>query len=205
MDELYNKCLEYDFEELFERKGYSYFSRGIYNMNIIGVRSNNDNVVTNKYDDYLVLIWNTPTGQTRRHVYTITTEPGLYYMTKSLLNPKGTAILVPGQYKGCYQLGMHQGKYKAMCQKKPVRVYRDNNRDEIYDMNPDKIDSGMFGINIHRSDELKIAISVNKYSAGCQVFQDPVQFASFIRICEKQLRYYPNSFTYTLILEQDMV
>lgn len=202
---LYNRCLKYDFEKLFEKKGYTYFLRGAYNLNIIGIRSNNNNKVTNKYDDYLVVIWNTPTGQTRRYVFNITTEPGLYYISKKQLNPKGTAILVPGQYRGCWQIGKHKNKYKALCQKKPVKVYRDNNFDEIYDMNPETIDTGIFGINIHRSDEFKIYIDVDKWSAGCQVFQNPSQFKSFMSLCEKQCKLYGNSFTYTLITEEDMI
>lgn len=202
---LYNKCLKYDFEKLFKKKGYAYFTKGAYNLNIIGVRSNNNNKVTNKYDDYLVLIWNTPTGQTRRQLYSITTEPGLYYMNKNLLNPKGTAILVPGQYRGCWQIGKHKGKYFALCQKKPVKVYRDGNHDEVYDLKPETIETGIFGINIHRSDELKVCVNVNAWSAGCQVFQYSSGFKSFMQYCEKQKELYGNSFTYTLINEEDLV
>ena len=205
MANLYNVCLKYDFEALFKKKGYAYFTQGVYNLNIIGVRSDNNNKVTNKYDDYLVVTWNTPEGQTRRQVYPITTEPGLYYISKKLLNPKGTAILVPGQYRGCWQIGKHRGKYKALCQKKPVKVYRDNNLDEVYDLNSETIESGIFGINIHRSDELKIYNLVNKWSAGCQVFQYASHFTAFMKKCEKQAELYGNSFTYTLVEEKDLV
>lgn len=201
---LYNKCLKCDFEKLFEEKGYVYFTKGAYNLNIIGVRSNNNNKVTNKFDDCLVLLWNSPCGKRQRRLYDITTEPGLYYMSKNLLNPKGTAILVPGQYRGCWQLAKHQNRYKALCQKKPVCVYRDNNFDEIYDMKPETIEKGLFGINIHRSDEFKVREDINKYSAGCQVFKDPKQYEVFIENCEKQAKLYGNSFTYTLIKEEDI-
>ena len=34
---LYNKVKDYDFEALFKKKGYSYFTKGAYNLNIIGV------------------------------------------------------------------------------------------------------------------------------------------------------------------------
>ena len=50
------KCKSFDFEKLFEKKGYAYFNKGNYNLNIIGVRSNQNNKVTNKYDDCLVVI-----------------------------------------------------------------------------------------------------------------------------------------------------
>lgn len=204
MAKLIDKCKTYDFEKLFKSKGYAYFKNGNYNLNIIGVRKNNNNKVTNLYDDVLVLIYNTPTQKNVRQVYTITTEPGTYYMAKDLGNPKGTAILVPGQYRSTWQLGLHRGKYKALCQRKPVKVYRDGNKDMKYDLNPNKIDNGIFGINIHRSDKLWTRTTVDKYSAGCQVFNNPNEFNAFIRFCEKQRELYGNNFTYTLINEEDL-
>ena len=144
--QLHIKCKSYDFEALFKKKGYAYFTNGNYNLNIIGVRSNQNNKVTNKFDDCLVVIYNTNNGL-KRQVYTITTEPGLKFM-KAPINCKGTAILAPGQYRGAYKIDKHRGKYDALCQRnKPVKVYRDNNRDMVYDYNPGSTDIGMFGIN----------------------------------------------------------
>ena len=199
---LLTKCATYNFEKLFKEKGYAWFTKGNYNLNIIGIRSNNNNKVTNQYDDILVVDYNTGNGH-KRVCYTITTEPGKYYM-HNLGNPKGTAILVPGQYRGCWQIGLHRGKYKALCQKKEVKVYRDNNKNLIYDINPETIDNGIFGINIHRSNESWTRNTIDKYSAVCQVFNNPVEFNAFIRLCEKQKELYGNSFTYTLICEEDM-
>ena len=198
---LFTKCTTYNFEKLFKAKGYAWFTKGSYNLNIIGIRSNN-NKVTDKYDDILVVDYNTDNGH-KRVCYTITTEPGKYYM-QNLCNPKGAAILVPGQYRGCWQIGLHHGKYKALCQRKAVKVYRDNNKDMIYNMTPKSIDKGIFGINIHRSNKTCICDTIDKYSAGCQVFNDPVEFNAFMRLCETQRKLYGNTFTYTLINEEDM-
>lgn len=198
---LFTKCTTYNFEKLFKDKGYAWFTKGSYNLNIIGVRSNN-NKVTDKYDDILVVDYNTDNCH-KRVCYTITTEPGKYYM-QNLCNPKGAAILVPGQYRGCWQIGLHHGKYKALCQRKAVKVYRDNNKDMIYNMTPKNIDKGIFGINIHRSNKTCICDTIDKYSAGCQVFNDPVEFNAFMRLCEAQRKLYGNTFTYTLINEEDM-
>ena len=198
---LFTKCTTYNFEKLFKDKGYTWFTKGSYNLNIIGIRSNN-NKVTDKYDDILVVDYNTDNGH-KRVCYTITTEPGKYYM-QNLCNPKGAAILVPGQYRGCWQIGLHHGKYKALCQRKAVKVYRDNNKDMIYNMTPKNIDKGIFGINIHRSNKTCICDTIDKYSAGCQVFNDPVEFNAFMRLCETQRKLYGNTFTYTLINEEDM-
>lgn len=204
MATLIDKCKTYNFEKLFKAKGYAYFKHGNYNLNIIGVRKNNNNKVTNLYDDVLVLIYNTPTQKNVRQVYSITTEPGTYYMVKQLGNPKGTAILVPGQYRSTWQLAMHRGKYKALCQRAKVKVYRDGNKNMTYDLDPHKVFEGIFGINIHRSNEGWTRNTVDQYSAGCQVFNNPKEFDAFIRFCEKQKEIYGNSFTYTLINEEDM-
>lgn len=202
----FNSICEYaDYEKIFSKKGYAYFTRGAYNLNIIGIRSNNKNKVTNLFDDLLVVAYRTPTGKWQRVVYPITTEPGLYYMTKKILNPKGTAILVPGQYRGCWEIGKHKGEYKALVQKKPVKVYRDGNKDETYNIDYTRIDNGVFGINIHRSNEFIKAVYVNSYSAGCQVFADPKDFRRFLTLCEKQRELYGNSFTYTLLNEEDLL
>ena len=202
---LYVKLQTYDFKKLFAKKGYAFFTKGAYNLNIIGVRSDNNNIVTNDFDDVIVVTYNTPSGKNKRFVAFITTEPGLYYVKHKLLSPKGTAILVPGQYRGCWQIAKHQGKYLALCQKKPIKVYRDNNRDEVYDLNPETIETGIFGINIHRSCEFGQSIKINKWSAGCQVFRRAEEFASFMSLCKKQSELYGNSFTYTLINAKDML
>lgn len=200
----YNKCLNYNFEELFKRKKYKFFTKGNYNVNIIGIRSINSYKVTNKFDDVLILDYNTEVGH-KRKIYTITTKPGLSVM-RNPINKKGTAILVPGQYCNTYSIGLHKGKYKALCQNlKPVKVYRDIDKDEMYDLYPETIENGMFGINIHRSNETYTRESVDGYSAGCQVFNNPKDFISFMRVIEKSKTIYGNSFTYTLITEDDLI
>jgi hypothetical protein len=199
---LYSKVKEYDFEELFKKKGYAYFTNGAYNLNIIGVRAAGRNI-TNSFDDVLVLIYKSPSGQWQRQIYNITTDPGRYYM----LNPttrKGTAILVPGQYRGAYQIDKHRGKYLALCQRKPVKVYRDNNKNQIYDWDINSLDEGMFGINIHKAGRL--SQRVDTWSAGCQVFASETDFKAFMNYCTKQIQNkLGDKFTYTLLKEEELV
>ena len=126
--ELINKCKKYDFKTLLEGKGYAYFTKGKYNLNIIGVRAKG-NKCTNTFDDAIVLIYNDELNKTIRYVFPATTDPGITEL-KNPSNVKGCAILVPGQYRGCYQLGKHKGKYEALVQRKPVKVHRDNNHAE---------------------------------------------------------------------------
>ena len=62
----------------------------------------------------------------------------------------------------------------------------------------------MFGINIHRSNEFWTRATVDNYSAGCQVFNDPKEFISFMSLVKKAADIYGNCFTYTLITEEDI-
>lgn len=202
-NELFYKVLKADIPTIIRSKGYAFFSNGRYNLNIIGIRKNNNNAITNKYDDILCVMYKDSTGWVKR-LFKITTEPGTYYMKKELGNPKGTAILVPGQYRGCWKIGKHNGKYDALVQQKPVKVYRDGNKDDIYDMYNEVIHEGLFGINIHRSNQGFNRATVDMYSAGCQVFANPKDFNEFMELCKKQSKLYGNNFTYTLINEEDL-
>lgn len=199
---LYSKIKDYDFEKLFKRKGYVFFTKGIYNLNIIGIRAKG-NQITNSFDDYLMLIYKTPNGTWSRQIYNITTDPGIYYTT-NIPNKKGTAILVPGQYRGAYKIDKHKGKYFALCQKKPVKVWRDRNKDKVYDWDPSTLEEGLFGINIHKAGIRSNRI--NTWSAGCQVFAIEQQFKSFMNYCNKQIANgLGDTFTYTLLHEDELI
>ena len=199
---LYTKVKNYNFEKLFKQKAYAYFTEGAYNLNIIGVRASGAQI-TNSFDDLLLLIYKTPTGLWARQIYQITTDPGYFYMANPV-NRKGTAILVPGQYRGAYEIGIHRGKYQALCQRKVVKVYRDNNKNKIYDWDPATLDEGLFGINIHKAG--LSSKRVDTWSAGCQVFAVDQQFKSFMNYCNKQIQYgHGKTFTYTLIKEEDLI
>ena len=150
-----------------------------------------------------MLIYKTPNGSWTRQLYRITTDPGQSYMIKPC-NSKGTAILVPGQYRGAYKIGVHRGKYKALCQNKPVKVYRDNNKDTVYDYDPNTLDEGMFGINIHKAGTF--SKNVNTWSAGCQVLASDTEFKAFMNFCQKQIdNKHGETFTYTLLREEELV
>ena len=191
-------------EETVKSKGYKWFENGNYNLNIVGIRNSFTNEeVTNKFDDLLTVsykvggIWNF-------HQWDCTTDPGKYY-TENLLNPDGVAILVPGQYRGSHVLGMHQGKYKALKQAKPLKVYRDDNKDNCYDMQPENIHEGIYGINIHRASAYGTSTQIDKWSAGCQVIANNQNFDKLIWLAIQAEEIWGNSFTYTLIESKDIV
>ena len=198
---LANKCANADFEKIFARKGYAFFTKGEYNLNIIGVRHKGSKV-TNHFDDCLVVIYNTANEKNVKRVFVCTTLPG----KKAMEHPtaiKGTAILKEGQYRGAYQIGYHKGKYKALCQKKPLPVYRDGNKDDKFDLNPLSIDKGIFGINIHKAGDNSTL--VDGWSYGCQVLSKSIDFNALMRLVERSAGIYGNSFTYTLINDEDLI
>lgn len=138
-------------------------------------------------------------------IYTITTEPGVYYQTIKLLDPKGCAVMKPGQYIGSYCLGIHKSEdHKALIQiGGKIKIYRDNDKDGIAE-NLGVEEEGFFGCNIHGAKKLTKTDKIGAYSAGCQVFQDWFSKEEFIGICEQMKGTNGGKFTYTLIGESDL-
>lgn len=189
-------------KKLLTKLGYTYFSKGVYNLNIVAIRKSGTKC-TNEFDDRLIVEYKDGNDKLTKKIYNITTKPGASYLGKEMGSVKGTAILVPNQYKGCWKIGYHKGLYKALVQAKPVKVYRDKDKDKEYDFEPQSIDTGVFGINIHKAGTHSYI--VNNWSAGCQVFQDANDFTSFMKLCQEQINHCMGStFTYTLIREEDL-
>ena len=193
-------------EAAVKAKGYKWFEGGDYNLNIVGVRNSDTNgVVTNKFDDMITLTYEVG-GVLKYHEFDATTDPGAHW-EKNLLSKDGVAILVPNQYRGSHTLGLHQGKYEALRQKKPLKVYRDNDKDGVYDFIEENVHEGIYGINIHRatSREGGKSVQVDKWSAGCQVIAANDDFELFMNVVNKAAKVWGNSFTYTLINSNDIV
>jgi len=187
-----------------DSKGYKYFTNGDYNLNIIGIRNaDTDDMVTNKFDDTITLSYKKD-GEWQYHEFDCTTDPGTHWVD-NILNEDGVAILKPGQYPKSHKIRKHQGKYEALGQQNPVTVYRDKNRDDIYNMNKENTDTGLFGINIHRATSRvgKTSTQVDKWSAGCQVIASNDDFKLFMKICRKAKAVWSNNFTYTLITSKE--
>ena len=190
-------------EKAVKGKGYAWFEgTKDYDLNIVGVRNSaTGNKVTNVFDDKITVSYKL-NGEWQFHEWNAKTDPG----KKGVMeyhNAAGVARLVEGQYRGSHSIGLHQGKYKALKQAKPVKVYRDPNRDLTYDET--KIAEGIFGINIHRSSATGTSTYVENWSEGCQVFSTITDFDKFMALCEKASAIHGNSFTYTLIESSDLV
>ena len=185
-------------------RGFAFFESGEYNLNIIGVRNSSGDA--SKFDDFINVIYKV-NGEWVCDSYPITTEPGPSILRRPLKSVahKGTAILVPGQYRSTYKIDWHgnsQRGHMALCQRGgQVSVWRDNNRDSEPDYHGPE-DKGWYGINIHKHRGSDARVNTGGASAGCQVFQSSKDFAEFMETCDEARDKWGNSFTYTLLEEK---
>jgi len=193
-------------EAAIKAKGYVWFNDDTnksYDVNIVGVRNNAAAIadkVTNLFDDTMTVSFK-ENGIWKFYEWKITTDPGTKAV-KEYHNPNGVARVVPGQYRGMWAIGLHQGKYEAMTQKGPVKVYRDKNKDMVF--NESVIQEGIFGINGHHASNTGTSTYVENWSEGCQVFANINDFNAFMVITNKAKVIHGNSFTYTLIESTDI-
>ncbi|MDX1531047.1 MAG: hypothetical protein R3362_05940, partial [Rhodothermales bacterium] len=168
--------------DVMSRKGYRIFHNDhqAFDLNLVGIRSRS--LVPNRFDDWVTVFYRSH-GRWIFNAFPATTDPGLYWLG-SPMNRLGTAILKEGQHRGMYALGTHKG-YRALQQKGPVTVIRDFDRDARFDFDSGREETGTFGINLHRASRFNEAVKVDKWSAGCQVLCDPLQFNYLMEVCEK--------------------
>lgn len=194
-----------EIKEAYARMGYVYFGGATpYNVNIWGIRKQTGNV--DIFDDVLGITYMDDNDEEIILYHDATVDPGKYYLKNKLLNPKGTFILKPGQYRGCWCKGKHKGKYKALVQKPNYTGFlgwRDNLLDGIIQRK--KKSNGEYyddvtGLNMHRSGESYSAV-VGAHSAGCQVRKINAEHKAIMNIIDKSLKFFGNSFTYTLFDE----
>jgi hypothetical protein len=187
-------------ENAVKAKGYLWFNSNTnYDVNIVGIRNSAPGKkVSNIFDDLITISYKV-NGEWFFHAWPATTDPG----KKGVLefkNPAGVARLVEGQYRGSHTIGLHQGKYEALKQQKPVKVYRDADKDLEYDEN--KTQEGIFGINIHKAGPS--STYVENWSEACMVFKYAKDFEEFMKYVKITLKKYSNSFTITLIESTDI-
>ena len=167
-----------------------------FNLNIIGVRTSDE--LTNKFTDELYLAYRNEKLEMQFYCFPITTKSGITYLVNPLNPNKGTAILVPGQYLGVFQIGLHQGKYEALVQRGFLKLYRDNDKDTTFDLDSTTIENcDNCGVNIHHAGA--DSIYINDWSAACQVFKRKKDFLFFMKIVKTSAKLFSNKFTYTLI------
>lgn len=167
-----------------------------FQLNIVGVR--NAESQPNKFDDQLYVFYKDENWNWVLKEYPITTDTGTFWLLNPMSN-LGTAMLKEGQYIDAYKQGLHKGQYTALVQDKPVTTYRDYDRNAVFDFGQRET-TGNYGINIHKAGA--DSQNVNKWSAGCQVFQKSEDFQEFMQLTDKHKANFGNKFTYTLLDER---
>jgi hypothetical protein len=177
-------------EKTLKSKNYVFFENGELNINIVGIRNSaTGKRVTNLFDDWMTISYQ-ENGEWKYFEWPCTVDNG-----------DGSARLVEGQYRGCFTIGLHQGKYTALKQCKPLKVYRDwNLKDGTYDES--KIYNDVAGLNIHKAG--LNSQQVNNWSEGCQVFKMSPDFDAFMKIVLQSSSIHGKIFTYTLINSNDI-
>ncbi len=179
--------------------GYPVFY-GDYNLNLIGLRSSMRD--SNAFNDRLFVFYDLH-DRAMMHCFDITTDPGTFYREHPI-NVDGTAVVAPGHYSKCWEIGKHRGLYDALVQVDDMAVFRDNNADRSLDMKTDTLQVGIFGINLHRANERRQSTVVGKWSAGCQVVADPLDFNIVMALAKKSADIYGPLFSYTLLDEAEL-
>lgn len=154
-----------------------------YLLNIVAIRDLDN---PDEWNDTLIYFYFDNKKSTHiKYVTEFTTDPGLKYL-KSPMNASGTAIVVEGWYRKLWKLGKHKGKYDALVQNTPIKIYRDYNKDSKLDTDPNSIETGIFGINLHHASQYNSAEEVGAWSAGCLVirdFDDWLDFMKAVHLC----------------------
>ena len=191
-----NNVRGYNDDELLERvKGLDSFTKFPKNYWILGVQSQED--ATNKFDDKFYIFQ----GEKFVMVTTGTTNAGINGLKGyDKYNKHGVAVWKTDEwYHGVWKFGKHKGKMDALRQVKPIKYYRDGDRDgkseEI-----GKQYSGIIGVNFHTNTYNKrntlVREMIGGWSLGCQVCNQTNHYYRIIDLVKDQ-----TSVTYCLIKE----
>lgn len=186
--------------EAMARKGYP-LKHGFNQVNAIGVRAKD--TTPNTFNDVVCALFKTDPVVWVLRTFKATTDPGLYWLREPM-RMEGTAILVEGHYPNSHTLGKHRGEYDALVQVGNMMFYRDKNRDEHLNLDPNTIEQGIIGCNIHRANSQRESVQVDKWSAACQVLANPHEFQELMTLAKRSAELHGNKFSYTLLNESDI-
>ena len=175
-----------------------------FSINLGGIRTKDNG--SNAFNDYLFAFYYDMEGVIHGEVIPGTTDAGLFYRNNPI-NPKGTVILQHDvQHRGVYQYqdpsrnGQqrgHRGRL-ALRQIKPMKYWRDSNRDNYLDFGPEEEFSNSL-TNVHYMG--KFGKVVGKWSAGCQGSSEK-ELNKLFNVCHKQIMAgLGDVFSYTLLHE----
>ena len=192
----------YKIKTLMAKKNYRFYTDPL-DMNIIGIRMSNP--IVNTFCDYFAWCYTDEQGHPQCEVFSGTTDPGSYWLENPMV-AEGCGIMVPGQYHSLWTKGLHH-EYDALVQYGPVKLYRDNNKDDTLDMDPSTIQEGQFGVDMHHAaNQVAPTALVGMYSAACQVYAVLADFVRAMTLRDMQINAgLGQLFSYTLLLESEFV
>jgi hypothetical protein len=189
------------FRAALKKLGFAFFENGDYNLNLIGVRS--PETRAGHFDDMMACFYKVK-GRWRAHFWAMTTDPGKNLLLKPM-NQGGCGILVaPQQMRGAYCGGLHKGRRALIQRGKRVKLWRDNNRDEILDWGDDLGYPAWAGINIHNTTAGAIADLNTAASAACQVFPIDSEHGAMMDLYDESASRYGKWITYTIICAENL-
>lgn len=163
-------------------------------LNIVTLRTKDDGVITNKFDDMMKVFYRNSAGKWELSEYPISSTPGYLPQTQeekdqfiSPLLPQGVNILAFGQYTDQLGLDILGGDQEVKCLKFNNAAYYVNDKRDLYNWKS-KIEQGTgHTFTIRRASSLGTAETVFNYSPdGSQVFKSLANFNQFITLCETQ-------------------
>jgi len=199
-----------------ERKGYKFFDKGDYNLNLLFVRNSDE--FTNHFDDDLYVPYKLLGAEAVLHIK-CTTKAGLYgHGTATQPVVGGTAILVPNQYLQSHKWipkghgwgnGYHFAEGEFFAQVGNLKVWRDGNKDNIIDHVAEQT-IGNIGLDIHKMSPKGVVLpSINDYrvdnwSNACCGSPEPY-FMELVPIITKAIEVWKSDlFTITLLEKKDL-
>jgi hypothetical protein len=158
-------------------KGFTGWHDGMY---AVCVRSNAD--APDRFDDKLYLFEAKAGKPQFIMVAGCTTHPGLDVLRNFArkYNPAGEPVMLADQIVyGSHAFGLHQGKYNAYRQVRPIPYVRDRDGDAKAETEG-RVHNDIIMMNIHRASASRVSTNIVNWSAGCIVINDPARFNAFM-------------------------
>jgi len=178
---------------------YQFFT-GSWNINLFGIRTPDSS--PESFNDLIGVIYQDEHKVYHCKLFKATTELGVKYL-KNPVNGLGAGIIAEGQYPSVWKYAKHWGKFKypMLRQVSTFKVYRDNNKDDVIDLDAETLENNTNGgFQLHKAYHNSYATKIGGISAGCQVIQDPWEYEYLMAILNQSIKVTGyDRFTYTLI------
>lgn len=198
--------MDYQFlKKAIENKGYIFFDKGDYNLNIIFNRTNE--TFTDFFTDKCYVAYKENSVE-KVLEQPCSTKAGLYYVKNPITyqGVTGVAVVMPNQYRGVYQLVddyITWLNYPFFRQIKPMNYWRDFDKDTLLEHVQPQMEQ-IFGTHFHRGSNPGVTGQhIYNWSAGCIIMEEPY-FKNVVELARKATKLYGNKFSITILEEKDL-